>query len=265
MAQTTHRPCQARLANESTACKKKAQEESLYCANHGREYAKCTAEYKALSAQAERLNPGTLTAQEIRRLDSVSVNKATKMYERYCAALSKEKEVRTTHHLRFFGEFDPGHAQWLEHLSREHKKASAVLNKLRSRGEHARSWVGVPESAGAYGVQQQYWSSPPIDSGLDIDPVIAIPCILMLALLAWVMPLGVWSFLWDCMKSAGRSIMPYVVRVVWATIASLIRTMSFVAVSLEPIAWALLGGGTPLVSTLWSWLSLVVGSAEIFT
>ncbi|KAI0641380.1 hypothetical protein C8Q79DRAFT_306430 [Trametes meyenii] len=210
MARTAHKSCRALPEHESIACTKKAQGESPYCASHGREYAKRTGEYKALSAETERLNPGTLTAEEILRLDSVGANKASKIYGRYCAALSKEMELRTAHHVRFFGGLDVGHAQWLEHLSKEHKKASAVLDRLKSRRRHALSRTRmVPESApaGTYGVQLQFWD-PPAESGFDIDLVVAIPCILVLALMAWMLPRGAWSFLWDCTKSAGRSIMP---------------------------------------------------------
>lgn len=168
MARTVPKICQARLPDLSTPCVQTTKGASPYCPEHGKEYAKRTQEYKNLSADTQRLDPGQLSASDIAEMGRTEVVWAITIFQAYRDALDEEIRARATHHARFFESgahtfvsrasgsslmttqtVDTGHQHWLALLRKKHRR---TLSQLQGLDNHlakfkARSWSDLNESA----------------------------------------------------------------------------------------------------------------------
>ncbi|OJT07511.1 hypothetical protein TRAPUB_1607 [Trametes pubescens] len=202
MAQTMSKPqCRALLRDQSTPCSKIAAGSSPYCSKHGQEYAVLTREYKKLSANNGELDPGKLSRNEIRALDVSEAKRVVKANKRYLVSLEAECEARTTQHIRFFGEVDPGHSKWLEILRRKQQRALTQLKLFDEAGFN----IGPPRTVEESGL----FNFTPVHSvrreepkdDLIPDLVILVSSIIGLGILVSFPPLEAQATLWAFLQN----------------------------------------------------------------
>ncbi|KAI0628625.1 hypothetical protein C8Q77DRAFT_358795 [Trametes polyzona] len=200
MARSALPVCQALLPDRFTRCTRTIKNgPGPFCTMHGKEYVTLTNGYKALSAQNDELVLVDLTDNELRMIKKVSdLDWLIQKQEDCVASFQAEITARETHHIRFFGKVDPGHANWLYRVDKRRLKAVDQLAKLqRRRAQLAPRYVAatkraIPES-GRISTRQVL---PTRDDDVG-DAVIACTIIAVCVVLC--------GFLWLLLSSDGRA------------------------------------------------------------